>query len=147
MNLEVHFSPPGGCQDAIVAHIQSAKRSIHVQAYAFTSKPIMAALVAAQTAGKDVQVIVDSGEAKQPVNPVATLRAGKVPVYLDAKHLIAHNKVMVFDSDEIFTGSYNFSNAAEKENAENCLIVFNSKIADDYEKNWETHKAHSAVVP
>ena len=82
---EVHFSPKGGCQDALVAHIQGAKKTIRVQAYSFTAKPVIDALIAAQAAGKDVQIILDASDAKLPVNPIPTLRAAKVPVFLDAR--------------------------------------------------------------
>jgi hypothetical protein len=38
--IEVFFSPKGGCTDAVVKQIDAAKESILVQAYLFASKPI-----------------------------------------------------------------------------------------------------------
>ena len=35
--VDVYFSPDGGCEDAIVAAIAAAKKSIDVQAYFFTN--------------------------------------------------------------------------------------------------------------
>lgn len=147
VSSEVHFSPKGGCQDALVSHIKGAKKSIRVQAYSFTAKPVVEALVAAGNAGKDVIIILDSSDAKLANNPIATLRAAKVVVLLDAKHLIAHNKVMIFDGAVVETGSYNYTNAAENDNAENCLFLEDSGLAGAYLTNWSAHQAHSTAVP
>jgi hypothetical protein len=38
--IEVYFSPKGGCTDAVVKQISIAKSTIHVQAYSFTLVPI-----------------------------------------------------------------------------------------------------------
>jgi hypothetical protein len=35
--VEVYFSPKGGCTEAVVKQIDAAKKTIHVQAYSFTS--------------------------------------------------------------------------------------------------------------
>jgi hypothetical protein len=37
-----------------------------------------------------------------------------IPVYIDAEHAIAHNKIMVIDGQTVITGSFNFTNAAEE---------------------------------
>jgi len=44
----IYFSPNGGCTEAIVKDLESAKAFILVQAYSFTCAPIAKALVAAQ---------------------------------------------------------------------------------------------------
>jgi hypothetical protein len=48
----VYFSPKGGCTEAIVQEIGKAKSSILVQAYSFTSAPIVKALVDAHKQGR-----------------------------------------------------------------------------------------------
>jgi phosphatidylserine/phosphatidylglycerophosphate/cardiolipin synthase-like enzyme len=55
---EVYFSPKGGCTKAIVSALGAAKQVVLVQAYRFTSKPIFAALVAAQKRGVKVQLVL-----------------------------------------------------------------------------------------
>src|ERR1035437_7092396 len=57
--LEVAFSPNGGATDLVIKVIHSAKTSIRVLAYSFTSAPIAQALVEAHKHGVDVQVVVD----------------------------------------------------------------------------------------
>ena len=62
---------------------------------------------------------------------------------IDAKHAIAHNKVMVIDGLVLITGSFNFTPSAEKRNAENLLIIRDKELAGKYIANWHLHKAHS----
>jgi len=37
---------------------------------------------------------------------------------IDHEHAIAHNKIIIIDKRVVITGSYNFTNQAEHENAE-----------------------------
>lgn len=46
--IEVHFSPRGGCTDAVVTELGNAKKMVLVQAYSFTSAPIAKALAPEQ---------------------------------------------------------------------------------------------------
>jgi phosphatidylserine/phosphatidylglycerophosphate/cardiolipin synthase-like enzyme len=62
---QVCFTPGGKCTDLIVSEIAGAQQSILVQAYSFTSVPILAALKAAHARGVDVEVIVDKTSARQ----------------------------------------------------------------------------------
>jgi phosphatidylserine/phosphatidylglycerophosphate/cardiolipin synthase-like enzyme len=43
----------------------------------------------------------------------------------------------------VITGSFNFTKAAEENNAENLLIIHDGKLASLYIKNWEEHAEHS----
>ena len=45
------------------------------------------------------------------------------PTHIDAKHAIAHNKIMIIDQATIITGSFNNTKAAEEKNAENLLVI------------------------
>ena len=64
---------------------------------------------------------------------------------IDAKHAIAHNKVMIIDGETVITGSFNFTKAAEENNAENLLVIHDRKLASIYTKNWQEHERHSDV--
>ena len=50
--VRVWFSPDGGCTEAIVSTLKTAKKSVRVQAYSFTSAPIAAAVIDAHKRGK-----------------------------------------------------------------------------------------------
>ena len=140
---QVFFSPEGGCTDAIVHEVRSASRSVHVQAFSFTSLPIARALSEASKRGVEVAVIFDQGIVQEPHAAMDILVAAGVPWFLDREHSIAHNKVMVIDDSVVVTGSFNFTTAAEHHNAENVLVIRDVDLATRYQANWKLHRAHS----
>ena len=108
-SLEAHFSPKGGCTDAIVREIQHARHEILVLAYSFTSKPIAQALVDAKLRGVHVDIVLDHSNEKEEYTDLHFfLQQGLHPV-IDPHHAIAHNKVMVIDNRTLLTGSFNFT--------------------------------------
>ena len=52
---------------------------------------------------------------------------------------------MVIDGETVTTGSFNFTKAAEENNAENLLVIHDKKLAELYTKNWQDHVGHSEV--
>lgn len=143
------FSPEKdgkSCTDEIVRQIGSASNSICVQAYNFTSPPIGAALAKAQRDGVKVKLIVDKVTQSQKNEQVSICRRAGVPVWVDRKHKIQHNKVMIFDGHKVITGSFNFSVNAETSNAENLVVIDDEKVAREYLENWERHVTHSEEV-
>jgi phosphatidylserine/phosphatidylglycerophosphate/cardiolipin synthase-like enzyme len=140
---EVRFSPRGGCTDAVVAALGKAKTSVLVQAYSFTSAPIAKALVEAHGRGVKVQVILDKSQRSEKYSSADFVAHAGIATLIDAKHAIAHNKVMVIDGQTVVTGSFNFTKAAEEQNAENLLVVQDAGLAEKYAANWKVHAEHS----
>lgn len=138
------FSPGGGCTSAITSEISSAKRSIELQGFTFTSPAIAAALIAAHRRGVQVQVVLDAGAAGDFRTQVQELLRAGVPVSVDSKHAAAHSKVILIDTRTLITGSFDFTPAAETDNVENILILHDQpKLQSAYEDNFRTHLAHS----
>jgi phosphatidylserine/phosphatidylglycerophosphate/cardiolipin synthase-like enzyme len=142
-SIQVYFSPDGGCTDAINKVLGQARRDILVQAYSFTSAPIAKALLDAHKRGVKVQVILDKSQKTQKYSSATFLKNSRIPTFIDAKHAIAHNKIMIIDREVVITGSFNFTKAAEEKNAENVLIIRNRDLARIYTDNWEKHQDHS----
>jgi len=142
---QVYFSPHGGCTEAIVNALNHAKTEVLIQAYSFTSAPIAKALVEAHKRGVHVEVILDkSNKNKSGKYSAADFMAhAEIPTFIDSAHSIAHNKVMVIDKETVITGSFNFTRAAENNNAENLLIIKSPELAREYISNWEKHRRHS----
>jgi len=91
--VQVYFSPNGGGQDGIVKAIDSAKSSILVQAYSFTSAPIAKALIEAKKRGVVIAAILDKSQRTEKYSGATFLKNEGIPVMIDAAHAIAHNKV------------------------------------------------------
>jgi phosphatidylserine/phosphatidylglycerophosphate/cardiolipin synthase-like enzyme len=141
--VTVCFTPGGNCTDAIVQALGNAKRTILVQAYSFTAAPIAKALLDAHKRGVQVQVILDKSQRSEKYSSADFLANQGVPTMIDANHAIAHNKVMIIDGETLITGSFNFTKAAQTQNAENLLIINDPALAAMYTQNWDVHRQHS----
>jgi phosphatidylserine/phosphatidylglycerophosphate/cardiolipin synthase-like enzyme len=144
---EVFFSPKGGCQDAIVRELQRARREILVQAYSFTADPITNGLIEAKKRGVHVEIVLDRSNEEDAHSDLHLLADAQVSILIDAKHAIAHNKIMVIDRKTVLTGSFNFTNQAEHENAENLLVLTHHRdLVKHYLENFQVHKSHSQAA-
>ncbi len=141
--MQVWFSPNGGCAEAVVDALSRAKESVYVQAYSFTSTPIAKALVEAHKRGVKVEIILDKSQKTEKYSSADFLLHAGIPTYIDEQHKIAHNKVMVIDGQTVVTGSFNFTKAAEEGNAENLLVIQSPELAKTYKANWDKHSEHS----
>lgn len=94
-------------------------------------------LVAKKKQGAEVSIILDKSNKKDPQKLLRILKQNNIPIQIDPLPGIAHNKIMIVDDESIITGSYNFSVAAYKRNAENVLILKDINLAQQYKKNWQ----------
>lgn len=147
--IQAAFTPGDDAGELIADAIHGAHRQVLVQTFSFTHRKIAAALIAAKRRGVDVKVITDKEQARRiPTSLISKIAAEGVPVFTDAKHTSAHNKVMVIDAGNagaiVITGSFNFTQAAQYRNAENVLVIRdNAALADLYLQNWRRHYEHS----
>jgi phosphatidylserine/phosphatidylglycerophosphate/cardiolipin synthase-like enzyme len=143
-SVNVLFSPKGGCTDAIVAELKTARREIRVLAYSFSSKPVAQALIDAKTRGVHVEVVLDKSNEQEAYSDLPLLKEHGLAPLIDAHHAIAHNKVILIDRATVLTGSFNFTHQAEVENAENLLIIKGHPgLAEAYYRDFINHKGHS----
>ncbi len=144
-SYQVYFSPNGGCTEAIIKELDKAKNTILVQAYLFTSVPIAKGLISAHKRGIKVEALLDKSQRREKYSPADFLANSGIPTKIDSQHNAAHNKIIIIDGETVITGSFNFTKAAEENNAENLLIIHDRKLASLYTKNWQEHFQHSEV--
>ncbi len=145
-SIEVRFQPGGGATAAIVHELGLARRTIHVQAYSFTSAPIAQALIDAHRRGVAVEAVLDKSNRTEKYSAATFLTNQGIPTYIDAKHAIAHSKNIIVDGAVVITGSFNFTKAAEERNAETSLIFRGyPDVARKFEANFALHKSHSTA--
>jgi phosphatidylserine/phosphatidylglycerophosphate/cardiolipin synthase-like enzyme len=132
------FSPRGEAQALIVSAIGSAHQAIRVQAYGFSNPAILAALAEAKRRGVDVKVILDKSDVRGRGKGAAYVTAAGIPVWIDYRPAIAHNKVIIIDGEDLITGSFNFTEAAQEKNAENVLYLQGvPALAKLYLDDWD----------
>lgn len=123
--------------------LKQAKETVLVQAYSFTSAAIAAALVDAHKRGVKIQVLLDRSQRTEKYSSADFVAHAGISTLIDARHAIAHNKVMVIDGRTVITGSFNFTKAAEEQNAENLLLIQDAALSEKYTANWHVHARHS----
>jgi phosphatidylserine/phosphatidylglycerophosphate/cardiolipin synthase-like enzyme len=137
----VYFTPGDDAEGATCAEIAKAKASILVQTYSFTSVPIAKALAAAAERGVRVQVISDADNEQSRYTALDFVAGKGIEVTVDDKVRIAHNKVMIIDAATVITGSFNWTKAAQHDNAENLIVLPSAELASVYTTNWQTRRA------
>jgi len=139
--VEAGFSPEGSASALVLRAIGSARESIRLAAYLFTSPDIARALIAARRKGVDVQAVVDREGAKNAASRAAlNLLAGAgIPVRTVSGYAIHHDKYMVIDGATVQTGSFNYTAAAARDNSENVLLASACPaLARQYLEHWQS---------
>ena len=134
VELEVYFSPEGGCKEAVLKNIKSAQETIRVMVYVLTDSEIAETLIGANKRGVRIQVIIgDTEPFKEPFSIPRLIKHG-IPVYTktEPEASLMHHKAAIIDNETVITGSFNWSYAAEKFNNEDLLVIRNRKLAEKY---------------
>lgn len=143
--IDTGFSPEGSAERLVLNAICTARRSVHLSAYSFTSPAIVRALIDAQRRGVDVAVVAD-----QKSNLVED-RSGKGRIALDLLsgagvrvrmidvYPIHHDKFMVIDGESVETGSFNYTTSAARYNSENAVVMWHVPVvAQAYQQHWQS---------
>ncbi len=129
--------PKFDCATAVISLFNQVKNTAHVAIYSLTEPDIVNAMIAANKRGVKVAVVADATESKNANHAamIKKLTQAGIDVRLAVRQTaLMHNKVGIFDTQTICTGSFNWTNNAEKNNDENLLVVDGADLAADYEK-------------
>lgn len=148
-SIEVAFSPDGGAEKLVLKVIDSARESLRLAAYSFTSPAVVKALMDAKRRGVDVKVLVDD-KGNRGASNLAAMRlidGAGVPMRVISAYAIHHDKYIVVDGKTTETGSFNFSQAAARSNSENVMVVWNDPaVAARYLAHWNSRWAKGTDV-
>ena len=131
--IKTLFSPENDVDDAIIAELNKARKSIFFMAFSFTHQNIGQAMMDKYRAGVDVRGIFEKRGSETSYSQYPKMKAMGIPVKQDTNKWILHHKVIIIDGETVLTGSFNFSKNAAKTNEENILIISgNRAIAQAY---------------
>ncbi|WP_439891890.1 phospholipase D family protein [Ralstonia sp. 25C] len=145
--VQAAFTPDDDIEGLLADAIDEAREQVLVQAYLLSNKAIVRALLAAHQRGVDVRVLADREQMMRANGSrVPEIANAGIPVWLEVRYKNAHNKVIVIDPRGVrpvlVTGSFNFTQTAQRGNAENVLIVRgDADLARRYAANWQKHVA------
>jgi phosphatidylserine/phosphatidylglycerophosphate/cardiolipin synthase-like enzyme len=137
--LEIFFTDPGsanainheaGPDKSLAAAIGASRASVDVAVYNLNLWSIRNALLDAHARGVVVRVVAESdnldGEEFQDL-----IEAG-IPVLGDRSESLMHNKFVIIDRSEVWTGSMNFTLNGAYDDNNNLLHIASTRIAEDY---------------
>ncbi|MDR6495998.1 phosphatidylserine/phosphatidylglycerophosphate/cardiolipin synthase-like enzyme [Paraburkholderia terricola] len=143
--IDTGFAPEGSAERLVLKAICTARHSVHLSAYSFTSPAIVQALIEAHRRGVDVAVVAD-----RKSNLVED-RSGKGRIALDLLsgsgvgvrtidvYPIHHDKFMVIDGESVETGSFNYTTSAARYNSENAVVMWHVPVvAQAYQQHWQS---------
>jgi len=137
--VECYFSPSDGVNAKIVETINTADSDLSIATMLITRIEMADAIVGRKSAGVAVNVITNSeGNNNTTVNSMLAESLTTHVTFDNVSSGILHHKYMIVDqgaaaSDPmVFTGSHNWSAAADNENDENTVIVHDGTMANIY---------------
>jgi len=133
-SINLWFAPGQGNQikSKIESLIDSAQKSIYVAVYDINDENLINDLLTAHQKGIDVKVIMDDKEAEHEWSIVSPLDSKNILRTDHNKSNFMHNKFMVIDGIEVWTGSTNWTENGLFYNNNNSLLIDSEKLADDY---------------
>ncbi|MCM2279850.1 MAG: phospholipase D-like domain-containing protein [Oligoflexia bacterium] len=135
--LEIYFTPGKDCEDRIVSAIHESKKEVRAAVYSINNARIVEALRAAHRRGVKVHVLTDRVQAAGPSSRTLELFEAGVPLRVNSRHKIMHNKFAVFDGKLSVTGSYNWTAPASEVNSENCVFLSENAAVSAFRKRFD----------
>ncbi len=124
----------GGPDEALVAAIDSARLSIDAAIYSLSLDSIRRALIRAHRRGVVVRVVMESDN-MDGFDPEALKEAG-IPILGDRREGLMHNKFMVIDRTDVWTGSMNMTDDGAYADRNNLIRIRSGDLASDYEAEF-----------
>ncbi len=152
--VETLFSPRDNIKDHLVKLIHSELKGILVTSYTFTDEDIAQALIEASRRGVNVEVIVDGEQTCKFFNMwkiVRRIANNRISVWTYARARgIMHDKFIIFQdnvyrtfSSLLWTGSFNLTQKANKNNRENVVIANGAEVTNAFQNEFTTLKRQS----
>jgi phosphatidylserine/phosphatidylglycerophosphate/cardiolipin synthase-like enzyme len=98
--------------------------------------------------GVDVRLVADKSQLTARYTSVRFLANRGVPVRINGRYSIMHDKFIVVDGVTVQTGSFNYTRAAEIRNAENVIVLVNlPQVASAYAAEWKSLWLEAQPLP
>jgi phosphatidylserine/phosphatidylglycerophosphate/cardiolipin synthase-like enzyme len=152
--ITVYFTDPtdpaassyrGGIDEPLAAAINQAQAAVDLAAYDLNLWSLRDALIAAHQRGVHVRMVTESDNLDEP--EIQELRAAGIEVLGDRREGLMHNKFVIIDRWEVWTGSTNLTTNGVYRNDNNLVRIRSSRLAQDYATEFEEMFIHDAFGP
>jgi phosphatidylserine/phosphatidylglycerophosphate/cardiolipin synthase-like enzyme len=122
--------------DAPLANaIREARLRVDIAAYNLNLWSIRDALIAVHERGVEVRMVVESDNLDEP--EIQAIKDAGVSIIGDRREGLMHNKFIVIDGLEVWSGSMNYTTSDAYRNNNNLIRLRSAKLAEDYTKEFE----------
>ncbi len=135
--VEVYFSPKDSAGVRLEDCIRTANYDLFFSIYAFTDYSTADLIKTKYNNGINTRGIIDEfSDTYSPYDVLQPVLGNNMLVLYSSN--IYHNKIMLVDAlnpssdPQVFTGSFNWSSAAQFSNDENAIIIHDAAIANQY---------------
>jgi hypothetical protein len=149
--MEVFFSPSDGVNSQIISHINTANSDLEVGTMLITRTVISNAIIARYNAGVTSKVVI-SNRATSDAGVVADLTAALGSYFREYHEQgMLHSKAMIVDQSNtssdpfVWTGSHNWSDAANVNNDENSIVIHDALISNLFYQEFK--KRFDLAIP
>lgn len=143
-SIQAYFTDPtstdahlnrNGLDTLLVEAIDSARLSVDAAVYDLNLFTVRNALIDAHQRGVTVRIVAESDQLDR--QELQDLKDAGIPVLGDRRESLMHNKFIIIDRQEVWTGSMNYTFNGIYDNDNNLLQVRSSKIAANYLTEFE----------
>ena len=144
---EVLFSPRGLIKDTIIKNVITSKNTIDVTAFTFTAGEIAEALYQAKERGVKIRVVIDQTQDTKLYPVIEFLKKEQFDLQFLKGDIggSMNNTFAIFDDKLLVTGSYTWTEYAEKFNYENAVFIDEPDVVEKFNKEFESLYDKSVV--
>lgn len=125
----------GGIDEALAEAIDQARVSVDMAIYDLNLWSIRDALINAHRRGVAVRLVTDSDNMDEM--EIQELKEAGIEVLGDRRESLMHDKFVIIDRSEVWTGSMNFTTGGAYLDNNNLIRLRSSKLAEDYRLEFE----------
>ncbi|MCC6174687.1 MAG: hypothetical protein IT305_05230 [Chloroflexi bacterium] len=137
LRVQPLFAPEDSVAQHIIERLDGATDSIHFLAFSFTHDGIGKAVMGRAQAGVKVAGVFERTGSETRFSEYGVMKRAGLEVYQDGNPYAMHHKVFIIDGRTTVFGSFNFSDSADRDNDENCLIVDDPRFAQQFEVEFQ----------
>jgi phosphatidylserine/phosphatidylglycerophosphate/cardiolipin synthase-like enzyme len=141
--VQVYFSDPdapesahvrGGPDEPLAAAIEGARLSVDLAIYDLNLYDIRDTLIAAHRRGVQVRIVAEGDNFAN--EEFQQLAAAGIPIVVDKSSDYMHDKFVIIDRYQVWTGSMNYTVGDAYGSRNNLIAVTSTRLAENYETEF-----------
>ncbi len=152
--IQLYFTDPsdpaadqfnGGPDLPLVEAIDKAELSVDAAIYSLTLYSVRRALIQADRRGVRVRLVMESDN--MDLTDVEAVKEAGIPIVGDREEGLMHDKFIVIDRLEVWTGTMNMTDAGTYLDRNTLIRLRSTQVAEDYEAEFEEMFLHDHFGP